>query len=353
LPPPSIVYAGTVHYGSGNFVGTGLQGGRARPISILARGQVTKPIREVGPGTLAAISTLKGRFEVSLDQPEGARRAALANWIVDKKNPLTWRSIVNRVWQYHFGRGLVLTSNDFGRMGDLPTHPELLDYLAADFLDNGGSLKALHRLIVTSNAYRQSSDNKDPKAAQLDPTNAMLWRQNRRKLDAESIHDSILSVSGTLDLKTGGPGWQDFVVTNPAHSPHYEYQLSDPNDSKTWRRSIYRFIVRSQTQPFMTALNCADPSMRIERRNESESPQQALALLNNGFILTQSKHFANRVEKDVGGDVILQIDHAYRLATGNKPSEVQMHQMTDFVNEIGLINLCRVLLNLNEFVFVD
>ena len=353
LPPPSIVYAGTVHYGSGNFVGTGSQGGKARPISILARGQVTKPIREVGPGTLAAISTLKGRFEVSLDQPEGARRAALANWIVDKKNPLTWRSIVNRVWQYHFGRGIVSTSNDFGRMGDLPTHPELLDYLAADFLDNGGSLKALHRLIVTSNAYRQSSDNKDPKAAQLDPTNAMLWRQNRRKLDAESIHDSILSVSGTLDLKTGGPGWQDFVVTNPAHSPHYEYQLSDPNDSKTWRRSIYRFIVRSQTQPFMTALNCADPSMRIERRNESESPQQALALLNNGFILTQSKHFANRVEKDVGGDVILQIDHAYRLATGNKPSEVQMHQMTNFVNELGLINLCRVLLNLNEFVFVD
>jgi hypothetical protein len=187
----------------------------------------------------------------------------------------------------------------------------------------------------------------------MDPYNRMLWKQNRRRLDAEAIRDSVLTVSGTLDVSKGGPGWQDFVVTNPEHSPHYEYRLADPNDKKTWRRSIYRFIVRSQTQPFLTVLNCADPSMRVERRNESDSSQQALALLNNRFMLVQSKQFAARVQQEAGSTMDAQAEHAYQLATGNRLTQPNRIQLVQFLQEHGLENLCRALLNTNEFIFVD
>ncbi|HEY0076483.1 MAG TPA: DUF1553 domain-containing protein [Abditibacteriaceae bacterium] len=353
LPAERAVYAGTIHTGSGAFAGTGAKGGKPRPIFLLARGQVTSPGKEVGPGTLSAVTALPPRFEIPLDASEGARRGALAKWITDEKNPLTWRSIVNRVWQYHFGRGLVETSNDFGRMGVLPSHPELLDWLAGDFRDNGGSFKRLHKQIVTSAAYRQSSKVSNVKAAQLDSNNVMLWRQNRRKLDAESVRDATLAVSGTLDLTMGGPGWQDFVIERPEHSPHYKYDKADPADVKTWRRSIYRFIVRSQMQPFMTALDCADPSMRVDKRNESVSPAQALALLNNGFMVTQATHFAARVEKEAGPSPQAQVERAFRLAFGHAPSAEQTTKLTAFAKEHGLPNLSRLILNLNEFVFVD
>lgn len=353
LPPERAVYAGTIHKGSGAFAGTGTKGGKPRPIFLLARGQVTSPGKEVGPGTLSAITTLPARFEMAPEATEGARRAALAKWITDPKNPLTWRSIVNRAWQYHFGRGLVDTPNDFGRMGALPTHPELLDWLAADFRDNGASLKRLHKQIVTSAAYRQSSKSINSKAAQLDTANTLLWRQNRRKLDAESVRDATLAVSGTLDLTMGGPGWQDFVIERPEHSPHYKYDKADPADVKTWRRSIYRFIVRSQMQPFMTTLDCADPSIRVDKRNESVSPAQALTLLNNGFMVTQAAQFAARVEKEAGPSPQAQVEHAFRLAFGHAPGREQMTRLTVFTKERGLPNLCRLILNLNEFVFVD
>jgi hypothetical protein len=150
----------------------------------------------------------------------------------------------------------------------------------------------------------------------------------------------------------GGPGWKDFVVEHPEHSPHYEYGLSDPEDSKTWRRSIYRFIVRSQTQPWMTSLDCADPSIRVDRRNESLSALQALALLNDGFMVTQSRHFAERVEGEAP-DVVKQVERAYRLAFGHAPSAADRDRLVAFAEANGLPNLCRVLLNLNEFIFVD
>jgi len=354
LPPAHVVYAGTVHTGTGNFRGTGAKGGAPRVIHLLARGQVTAPGREVGPGALSALKMLPGRFELPANGPEGERRAALARWITDRANPLTWRSIVNRVWQYHFGRGLVDTPNDFGRMGARPTHPELLDWLALEFRDTmGGSLKQLHKRIVMSATYRQSSAVDNPPAAQLDVNNTLLWRQNRRKLEAEAVRDSVLAVSGKLDLAMGGPGWQDFVVEHPEHSPHYEYALANPDDAKTWRRGIYRFIVRSQMQPFMTSLDCADPSMRVDKRNESVSPTQALALLNNGFMLAQSTHFAERLQREAGPELAVQIDRGYRLALGHAPSAEDKAKLVAFAQQYGLPNLCRVLFNLNEFAFVD
>lgn len=354
LPAPETAYIGAIHTGGGTFTGTGANGGKPRPIHILLRGNVTTPGKLVTPAAIQSFDTsLSSRFELRPDQPERDARAALAKWVSHERNPLTWRSIVNRVWQYHFGQGLVETSNDFGRMGIAPTHPELLDWLAIEFRDGGGSLKSLHRRIVTSATYRQSAVTANTSGVSRDVNNRFLWRQNRRKLEAEAVHDAVLAASGKLDLKMGGPGYRDFVIEQESHSPHYEYHLADPNDASTWRRSIYRFIVRSQTQPFMTSLDCADPSMRVEKRNESVSAGQALALLNNGFMITQSLHMAQRIENDVPNDTRGQVNHAYRLVMSRSPTEKESPALVEFVRHHGLANLCRVLLNLNEFLFVD
>jgi hypothetical protein len=273
---------------------------------------------------------------------------------------------VNRVWQHHFGQPLVDTPNDFGRMGAQPTHPELLDWLAVTFRDDfGGSLKALHKLIVTSHTYRQASsfvvrpsgrisdEDVPPPPSQPDAENRLLSHQNRRKLDAECIHDSILAVSGRLDLTMGGPGYQDFIIDKPEHSPHYLYDRHDPEDPKSHRRSIYRFIVRSQQQPFMTCLDCADPSMRVDKRNESLSPLQALALMNNGLVVTMARHFAERMERERPGDVAAQIKHAFMLALSRSPTAEESAALVDHAQQHGLANTCRLIMNLNEFTFVD
>ena len=354
LPPPLRVYAGTVHTGSGNFRGTGAAGGKPRVIHLLHRGQVTQPGPAMQPAALAALDrVLPGKFELPPDAGDGERRAALARWLTDPRHPLTWRSIVNRVWQHHFGRGLVDTTNDFGHMGALPTHPELLDWLAVAFRDDGGSLKRLHRLLVTSAIYRQSSAVDNPQAQRIDANNTLLWRGFARKLEAEVVRDAVLQTSGTLDLTMGGPGWQDFVVERPEHSPHYRYDLADPEDRSTWRRAIYRFTVRSQLQPFLTALDCADPSLRVDKRNQSVSPTQALALLNNGFLLTQSKHFAARVQREAGTALGPQVARAFRLATGRHAHADELAPLLAYATQHGLANTCRVLLNLNELAFVD
>jgi hypothetical protein len=372
LPLQQRVYAGTVHHGSGNFVGTGAAGGQPRPIFILNRGNVTQPGEEVEPGALCCLPVL---FPLATDSPgasllpakdEGARRAALAKWLASPENPLTWRSIVNRVWQHHFGRGIVDTSNDFGRMGALPTHPELLDWLAVEFRDGGGSLKRLHKLMVMSHTYQQASRTMDsgnggeavnPKSKiqnpkLIDADNRYLWHANRRRLEAESLRDAVLAVAGKLDTTMGGPSFQDFVIEHPEHSPHYEYHLFDPDDPKSHRRSIYRFLVRSQPQPFMTTLDCADPSLRVDKRNESLSVLQALATLNNGFMVVMSRHFAERIGAETTNPDE-QVQRMFRLALGRSPTADEQLALTEYVQQHGLANACRVVVNLNEFAFVD
>jgi mono/diheme cytochrome c family protein len=342
LQPIAKVYAATTHKRSG----------QPRTIHLLARGNVLTPMQEVSPGTLALLEMLPSRFELPADHSEGDRRVALAKWLSDSNNPLTWRSIVNRVWQYHFGQGIVATPNDFGLMGTAPTHPELLDWLSIWFRDNGGSLKSLHKLIVMSSTYRQSSAPREECLAS-DSDNRFLWRQTPRRLEAEAIRDAVLSVSGSLDLAMGGPGWQDFKIEHPEHSPHYEYELANPEDRSLWRRSVYRFIVRSQTQPFMTVLDCADPSMRVDRRNQSISALQALALLNNGLMLVQAKEFANRVTREAGQELSAQVTRAYQLAVGRDPDDAERDALIALGKSHGLENVCRTLFNLNEFVWID
>lgn len=351
IPPAQIVFAGKVHTGQGNFVGTGASGGKPRAIYVLKRGDLRSPDEEVGPGFVPLVADQDGRFDLPAEHTEGERRVALAKWITRPDHPLTWRSIVNRVWQYHFGRGLVDSPNDFGHMGRLPSHPELLDWLAIEFRDQGGSLKQLHRLIVTSAAYRQSSVS-NPEFAATDSQNVWLWRMNRRRLEAEAVRDSVLELADKLNDRMGGPAFQDFVVVKPEHSPHYEYQLHDPEDPASHRRSVYRFLVRSQPQPFMTTLDCADPSMQVEKRNETVTALQALALLNNKLMLAMSKHMAERIRRE-HSESHDQIRELFRLSLSRLPTPDELSALTEFAQESGLENACRVLFNLNEFVFVD
>ena len=367
LPPQQRCYIGAVHTGSGAFAGTGAQGGKPRAIFVLARGNVLQPGKEVEPGAVSSVRGLSARFALSTDASEGERRAALAQWITDDENPLTYRTIVNRVWQHHFGRGIVETPNDFGRNGAKPTHPELLDWLAVEFRDGGRyvskqSLKSLHRLIVTSATYRQTSSGATPRVANqqatatsptsVDSDNRLLWRANRRRLDAEALRDSLLLLGGKLDQTMYGPSFQDFVIDKPQHSPHYEYHLHDPEDPKSHRRSIYRFIVRSQPQPFMTTFDCADPSMQVDRRNESLSPLQALALLNNNLTVTMATHFAERLAAR-GGDQPGQIARGFYETTGRAVTPDELTALAAYAERHGLAATCRVLLNLNEFMFID
>ena len=351
LPPPQIAYVGAIHTGKGTFVGTGATGGKPRVINVLKRGDVRFPMSEVGPGTLPFVPEMTSIFSIGAEEPESTRRVALAKWISDSRNPLTWRTIVNRVWQYHFGHGLSDSPSDFGRMGQLPTHPELLDWLASEFRDGGQSLKQLHRLIVTSATYRQSSAG-NAENERVDANNTLLWRMNRRKLEAEAVRDSILEVSGKLDLQMGGQGYQDFVIDKPNHSPHYEYEQHDVEDPRSHRRSIYRFIVRSQPQPLMSVLDCADPSMSVDKRNETVNALQALSMRNNKLTVAMARHFAARLE-GAAQEPEAQLNAAFRLAFNRDPSDVEKSELLPFAKSYGLSSLCRLIFNLNEFNFVD
>jgi hypothetical protein len=345
---PALVYAAATEFApQGQFTPTR---GKPRPIFVLQRGSEKSPREEVGPGTLACLAELPSVFDLPPGHAEGQRRAALARWITDRRNPLTWRSIVNRVWHYHFGRGLVETPSDFGRMGAAPSHPELLDWLACEFRDGGQSLKALHRRIVTSAVYRQASRH-DEANARIDAGNRYLWRMNRRRLEAEALRDAVLAVSGKLDLHMGGPGFRAFGFKDD-HSPHYKYEEYDPDEPSAHRRSVYRFLVRSVPDPFMETLDCADPSLTVERRNETLTALQALALLNNRFMVRLAAHFAARAEASAP-DLPGRVAAAHRLALGREPAPAEQAVLLDYARAHGLANVCRLLLNTNEFCFVD
>jgi len=311
---------------------------------------VESPGKPVGPGALSCVSSLASRFPVNEGEPEGARRAALAHWITAPDNMLAWRSIVNRVWQYHFGAGIVDSANDFGHMGSPPSHPELLDWLAVTFRDQGGSLKQLHKLILMSSTYRQSSAN-NAANAQTDGENRYLWRMNRQRLDAESVRDSVLSVSGKLDLTMGGPSAEQFWFKDD-HSPTYDYARFDIDSPASYRRSVYRFIVRSVPDPFMDRLDCPDASLITARRNTTITAIQALALLNNPFMVRQAEHLAERV-KALATEPDQRIAWLYRLALGRNPTAAETRLLADFAAKHSLENAARAILNANEFLFVD
>lgn len=353
LPKGRVVYAAATHFNRrGNFMPTQ---GVPRTVKVLHRGNIQQPLDEVSPGVIPLRANSDWKLPLAENHSEGDRRAALAKWITDPNNPLTWRSIANRIWQYHFGRGLVESPNDFGRMGQQPTHPKLLDWLASEFRRTQ-SIKHMHRLILTSQTWQQSS-GWNAGMAEQDSDNQYYWRFNRRRLSAEELRDSILSVSGKLNLKMGGPGFYLFVLEKTAHSPHYEYHKFDPSDENSHRRSIYRFIVRSQPDPWMTTLDCADSSQSTPRRSETLTSLQALSLLNNRFNLTMAKYFAERLQRETVETESNQQRHvatrAYQLVTGRYPTRQEADSLEAYTREHGAANLCRVLFNTSEFVFVD
>ena len=266
-----------------------------------------------------------------------------------KDNPLLWRSIVNRLWQWTFGAPLAGTPNDFGRMGLAPTHPELLDFLAAKLRDDPGhSLKSVIRLLVTSRAYRQSTAQ-DEGNARIDAGNQYLWRANRRRLTAEEFRDALLAAGGVLKLEArGGPSFQDFVIEKPQHSPHYEYHLHDPNDPKSFRRTIYRFVVRSQPQPLLTTLDCADPSMSVPQRDESTTALQALTQWNHPLVEAMSVRLGKRLAKE--GD---SIGKGFALAIGRAPTIAERTELQTYLTAHGPAALARVIFNLNAFTYLD
>ena len=323
-------------------------------VHLLRRGSIDKPMREVGPGALSAIVALPGRFELSDPKEESARRAALADWLAHPENPLTWRSIVNRAWHYHFGRGLCATPNDFGRMGSEPTHPELLDWLAVWFRDEAkGSLKELHRLILTSETWQQSSR---VAANAKDADNLLLWRMNRQRVDAEVFRDSILRMAGRLDLTMGGPGIEQFTIVGSGHpgapTPALDYSAYDWNSPEASRRSIYRVVWRGIPDPFMEAMDFPDLGLLAPKRGFSVSALQSLAMFNNDFILHGSEWLAEEVagaESEMGAEV----NRAVQLAWLRSPTESEDAELVAYAEKHGLAALCRILLNSNEFLFVD
>jgi hypothetical protein len=349
LPPPPMVYAAASDFqAEGSFK----PAKGPRPVSVLRRGDVRTPIEPAAPGALSCVPGMPSRFDLADASDEGSRRAALAAWIADPRNALTWRSIVNRVWHYHFGRGIVDSPNDFGRMGSRPTHGELLDWLAGWFIEQGGSLKELHRLIVTSAAYRQSSRH-HAAFAQADGGNHYLWRMNRTRLDAESLRDAVLSITGRLDLTMGGPSVKQFIESPGIHvTPMVDYLSFDVDSPAGCRRSVYRFLFRTLPDPFMDSMDCADASQLTPARNTSVTALQALSMLNNQFMVRQSEHFAERVA-GMSGDIKGQIEAAFMLALGRLPTPKEFEGLATYAARHGLANACRLILNSNEFMFVN
>lgn len=332
-----------------------------RVVHVLARGDVEAPQDEAQPGALELAAGLGRALSLESSGGEGARRLALARWLADERNGIVWRSIANRVWHYHFGRGIVDTPNDFGHKGSQPTHPELLDWLACELRDHGQSLKHLHRRILHSATYRQSSSERADLLA-VDADNRLLGRMSRRRLEAEAIRDAVLAVSGKLDLRMGGPSFEPFEFEDD-HSPRYRYVALDRPDQ--WRRTVYRCIVRSVPQPFLEVLDCPDPSASAPARASSITALQALALLNNPLMVRQAEYLAERVagecpapatsETQAIAEATLrqQVTRAMELALSRRPEAEETAALARYARRHGLAATCRWIFNTNEFLFVD
>ena len=305
---------------------------------------------EVTPGGVAALRGVSAEFKLAKDVSDAQRRKALAAWVTDPANPLFARVIVNRAWHYHFGRGIVETPSDFGSGGGRPSHPKLLDWLAGWFRKNGYSLKALHRLIVTSETWKQSSASR-PAGLARDSDNVFLWRFSPRRVDAEVLRDSILAVAGVLNTRRGGPGYEDVREQHFNAGRYYHpIEVAGPEFN---RRTIYRFSPRGARSALLDTFDCPDPSSTSPRRAVTTTPLQALTLSNNPFVWRMADAFAGRISREAGDDAGRQVRRAWLLALGREPDETETKKGQALVEKHGLASLCRVLFNSSEFVLIE
>ncbi|PHQ32702.1 PSD1 and planctomycete cytochrome C domain-containing protein [Rhodopirellula bahusiensis] len=312
-------------------------------IHLLNRGDPEQPKEQVVPAVLRSL----GNVQLSIDTPEQERRQALANWIANPDNPLTARVMANRIWQWHFGVGFVDTPNDFGRNGSLPTHPELLDWLALELIRGEWSIKHLHRVIVLSSTYRQSTQQNETFAAR-DADVRLFWRYPSRRLDGEAIRDSILAVNGRLNLKMGGRGFSQFNKRGGLSGFVPVESFKDDG----LRRMIYAHKVRRERDAVFGAFDCPDGGQSAARRIESTTPIQALNLFNSPFVIEQAKAFADALHERAGYDVDEQVEQAYWLGLNREPTSEELTDAVSVVEEFGLETFCRALFNCNEFLFV-
>jgi mono/diheme cytochrome c family protein len=324
------------------YAGTFSQPGKGY---LLVRGDPTRKGPEVRP---AGLAVLRPALVLDQESPEASRRAALAHWIADPANPLPARVMVNRLWHYHFGKGIVATPSDFGFNGAPPSHPELLDWLARAYIEGGWRLKPLHRLLVTSATYRQSG-RLNPKGEAIDRDNRLLWRMTPRRLEAESIRDTILASSGKLDARMGGPGYNVWEK-NTNYVAIYKPRAELSGDA--FRRMVYQFKPRSQADPTFGAFDCPDAALAVPKRNVSTTALQALNLLNSEFVIRQAAFFARRLEKEAGSDPARQAEQAFRLAFGRNPTPPELTAAVSLIKSHGATALCRALYNANEFIYV-
>ena len=343
---------------------------------LLLRGRASRPGVVADPG-IPAVMTTPGR---PLEFPPPSerttrRRLTFARWLASPENPLTARVIVNRVWQYHFGEGLVSTPSDFGVMGQSPSHPELLDWLADRFVADGWSLKKLHRLVMSSNTYRMSKKS-NPEYAAKDPENLLLWRLPYRRLEVEPLRDSVLFVSGQLNRQMYGPCMYPYVPQAALAGSSDPDKIWKPYDERNAsRRTIYAFVKRSLIVPFLEVFDLCDTTRSSPQRGVTCIAPQALTLFNGHFVNEQAGHFASRLEREAGSDARRQIQLAYRLALCREPTDREVSTMLAFLQSestrgmsdakqqtskdsmtsrrLALVQLCRAIFNLNEFAYTD
>ena len=318
------------------------------PTRILRRGDVKSPGDTVSPSGLSALSSLPGDLGLAPDAPEADRRRRFADWLADPRNPLPARVLVNRIWGFHFGQGLVSTPSDLGRSGSKPSHPELLDWLASEFVAQGWSLKALHRLIVSSETYRQSSEARSDALA-TDADAVFLWRFPPRRLEGEAIRDAMLAVSGQLNLQAGGPSFRPFTTSEYGAT---FYHLVDRGTPEFNRRTVYRMNINSGKEPLLDALDCPDPSVRTPRRGVTTTPLQALGLMNSGFVQRQADQLARRALTLATNKPDESITWLWRLTLGRSPNAEESQMARRTFQERGLPHVAWVLLNTTEFVYV-
>jgi hypothetical protein len=320
---------------------------------ILIRGEFKNKGERVSPGFLSALNpgpVIKEPKDV-LFVPR--RRKALAEWLTSPDQPLVSRVMVNRIWQGHFGEGIVRTPNDFGRQGEPPTHPELLDWLAVEFMERGWSMKAMHRLIMLSNTYQQASVASED-SLEKDPDNRLLGRMSRKRLDADSVRDSILATAGVLNLKMGGVGVIPPLTREEilaARMPQLWPANPDPAEHR--RRSIYLQMKRSLTLPILQIFDAPDTATSCPRRETSTVAPQALALMNSEFTSEQAKHFAARIRAEAGDNPEAAVDTGWKIAFGRLPSAEERQTVLDYLQRNSLERLCLLVFNMNEFLYVD